>query len=130
MRTLVLSLGLLLGTALAGSLGYGFVGFQGGLQVGGGGLGVLPGNRPREERPGVGLQVAAGPFWWAPCSPGGRGFTSCPSWGLVGKAGREAAFSWTWGSGPSSSPGGRGAGSWASAGGTPFPWGFPEVAGT
>jgi hypothetical protein len=29
MRTLVLSLGLLLGTAPAGSLGYGFVGFQG-----------------------------------------------------------------------------------------------------
>jgi hypothetical protein len=43
MRTLVLSLGLLLGTALAGSLGYGFVGFQGGLQGGGGGFGTFQG---------------------------------------------------------------------------------------
>jgi len=43
MRILVLSLGLLLGTALAGSLGYGFVGFQDGLQVGGGGFGTFQG---------------------------------------------------------------------------------------
>jgi hypothetical protein len=91
MRTLVLSLGLLLGTALAGSLGYGFVGFQGGLQGGGGGLGVLQGIALGGEAWGR-PSGSGGAFLVGPLLPWGEGVYLLPVLGFGGESRAGGGF--------------------------------------
>jgi hypothetical protein len=129
MRTLVLSLGLLLGTALAGSLGYGFLGFQGGLQGGGGGFGTFQGIAIGGEAWG-GPSGSGGAFLVGPLLPWGEGVYLLPVLGFGGESRAGGGFLLDLGVRAFLLSGREGAGSWASAGGTPFPWGFPEVAGT
>ncbi|GAB5602801.1 hypothetical protein FJNA_13260 [Thermus sp. FJN-A] len=63
---------LLLASALGGSLGYGFLGFQGGWQAGGGGFGVFQevalGGESWGGPSGYGGGFLAGP--WLPVNPG------------------------------------------------------------
>jgi hypothetical protein len=91
MRTLVLSLGLLLGTALAGSLGYGFVGFQGGLQGGGGGFGTFQGIAIGGEAWG-GPSGSGGAFLVGPLLPWGEGVYLLPVLGFGGESRAEGGF--------------------------------------
>jgi len=91
MRTLVLSLGLLLGTALAGSLGYGFVGFQGGLQGGGGGFGTFQGIAIGGEGWG-GPSGSGGAFLVGPLLPWGEGVYLLPVLGFGGESRAEGGF--------------------------------------
>jgi len=91
MRTLVLSLGLLLGTALAGSLGYGFVGFQGGLQGGGGGFGTFQGIPLGEEAWG-GPSGNGGAFLVGPLLPWGEGVYLLPVLGFGGESRAGGGF--------------------------------------
>lgn len=117
---------LLLAPALGGSLGYGFLGFQGAWQGGGGGFGTFQGvalggeswGGPR----GYGGSSSRGPgFPWAP------GSSSSPPWAWAEKA---EASSWTSGCGASGSSGRKGAGPLGWAPGTPCPWGLPGAGGT
>ncbi|MDT7922371.1 MAG: hypothetical protein RQ998_05600 [Thermus sp.] len=91
MRTLVLSLGLLLGTALAGSLGYGFVGFQGGLQGGGGGFGTFQGIAIGGEGWG-GPSGSGGAFLVGPLLPWGEGVYLLPVLGFGGESRAGGGF--------------------------------------
>jgi hypothetical protein len=91
MRTLVLSLGLLLGTALAGSLGYGFVGFQGGLQGGGGGFGTFQGIALGGEAWG-GPSGSGGAFLVGPLLPWGEGVYLLPVLGFGGESRAGGGF--------------------------------------
>jgi len=91
MRTLVLSLGLLLGTALAGSLGYGFVGFQGGLQGGGGGFGTFQGIAIGGEAWG-GPSGSGGAFLVGPLLPWGEGVYLLPVLGFGGESRAGGGF--------------------------------------
>jgi hypothetical protein len=91
MRTLVLSLGLLLGTALAGSLGYGFVGSQGGLQGGGGGFGTFQGIAIGGEAWG-GPSGSGGAFLVGPLLPWGEGVYLLPVLGFGGESRAGGGF--------------------------------------
>jgi hypothetical protein len=91
MRTLVLSLGLLLGTALAGSLGYSFVGFQGGLQGGGGGFGTFQGIAIGGEAWG-GPSGSGGAFLVGPLLPWGEGVYLLPVLGFGGESRAGGGF--------------------------------------
>jgi hypothetical protein len=91
MRTLVLSLGLLLGTALAGSLDYGFVGFQGGLQVGGGWFGTFQGIAIGGEAWG-GPSGSGGAFLVGPLLPWGEGVYLLPVLGFGGESRAGGGF--------------------------------------
>jgi hypothetical protein len=91
MRTLVLSLGLLLGTALAGSLGYGFLGFQGGLQGGGGGFGTFQGIAIGGEAWG-GPSGSGGAFLVGPLLPWGEGVYLLPVLGFGGESRAGGGF--------------------------------------
>ena len=91
MQTLVLSLGLLLGTALAGSLGYGFVGFQGGLQGGGGGFGTFQGIAIGGEAWG-GPSGSGGAFLVGPLLPWGEGVYLLPVLGFGGESRAGGGF--------------------------------------
>jgi hypothetical protein len=91
MRILVLSLGLLLGTALAGSLGYGFVGFQGGLQGGGGGFGTFQGIAIGGEAWG-GPSGSGGAFLVGPLLPWGEGVYLLPVLGFGGESRAGGGF--------------------------------------
>jgi hypothetical protein len=91
MRTLVPSLGLLLGTALAGSLGYGFVGFQGGLQGGGGGFGTFQGIAIGGEAWG-GPSGSGGAFLVGPLLPWGEGVYLLPVLGFGGESRAGGGF--------------------------------------
>jgi hypothetical protein len=91
MRTLVLSLDLLLGTALAGSLGYGFVGFQGGLQGGGGGFGAFQGIAIGGEAWG-GPSGSGGAFLVGPLLPWGEGVYLLPVLGFGGESRAGGGF--------------------------------------
>jgi hypothetical protein len=91
MRTLVLSLGLLLGTALAGSLGYGFVGFQGGLQGGGGGFSTFQGIAIGGEAWG-GPSGSGGAFLVGPLLPWGEGVYLLPVLGFGGESRAGGGF--------------------------------------
>jgi hypothetical protein len=91
MRTLVLSLGLLLGTTLAGSLGYGFVGFQGGLQGGGGGFGTFQGIAIGGEAWG-GPSGSGGAFLVGPLLPWGEGVYLLPVLGFGGESRAGGGF--------------------------------------
>jgi hypothetical protein len=91
MRTLVLSLGLLLGTALAGSLGYGFVGFQGGLQGGGGGFGTFQGIAIGGEAWG-GPSGSGGAFLVGPLLSWGEGVYLLPVLGFGGESRAGGGF--------------------------------------
>jgi hypothetical protein len=91
MRTLVLSLGPLLGTALAGSLGYGFVGFQGGLQVGGGRFGTFQGIAIGGEAWG-GPSGSGGAFLVGPLLPWGEGVYLLPVLGFGGESRAGGGF--------------------------------------
>jgi hypothetical protein len=91
MRTLVLSLGLLLGTALAGSLGYGFVGFQGGLQGGGGGFGTFQGIAIGGEAWG-GPSGGGGAFLVGPLLPWGEEVYLLPILGFGGESRAGGGF--------------------------------------
>jgi hypothetical protein len=91
MWTLVLSAWILLSTALAGSLGYGFVGFQGGLQGGGGGLGVLQGIALGGEAWG-GPSGSGGAFLVGPLLPWGEGVYLLPVLGFGGESRAGGGF--------------------------------------
>jgi len=91
MRTLVMSLGLLLGTALAGSLGYGFVGFQGGFQGGGGGFGTFQGIAIGGEAWG-GPLGSSGAFLVGPLLPWEEGVYLLPVLGFGGESRAEGGF--------------------------------------
>jgi hypothetical protein len=91
MRTLVLSLGLLLGTALAGSLGYGFLGFQGGLQGGGGGFGTFQGIAIGGEAWG-GPSGSGGAFLVGTLLPWGEGVYLLPVLGFGGESRAGGGF--------------------------------------
>jgi hypothetical protein len=91
MRTLVLSLSLLLGTALAGSLGYGFVGFQGGLQGGGGRFGTFQGIAIGGEAWG-GPSGSGGAFLVGPLLPWGEGVYLLPVLGFGGESRAGGGF--------------------------------------
>jgi hypothetical protein len=91
MWTLVLSAWILLSTALAGSLGYGFVGFQGGLQGGGGGLGVLQGIALGGEAWG-GPSGSGEAFLVGPLLPWGEGVYLLPVLGFGGESRAGGGF--------------------------------------
>lgn len=91
MRILVLSLGLLLSTALAGSLGYGFVGFQGGMQGGGGGFGTFQGIALGGEAWG-GPLGRGGAFLVGLLLPQGEGAYLLPVLGLGGESRAGGGF--------------------------------------
>jgi hypothetical protein len=91
MRILVLSLGLLLGTALAGSLGYGFVGFQGGLQGGGGGFGTFQGIAIGGEA-WSGPSGSGGALLVGPLLPWGEGVYLLPVLGFGGESRAGGGF--------------------------------------